>query len=148
MPFEPDQNYHGVSAALEFAVTQLEVDELVVMGHGFCGGCAAALTGQFDHAAHGAGHFIAHWIDMLVEARDPIRTRHPELGREAFFEMELEGGIRTQIHVSWLDPCKVRRITVVGSKKMAVYDDLAVDERIRVHDKGVHPDVDHEDYRT
>src|SRR3954469_1812807 len=33
-PFEPDQNYHGVSAALEFAVTQLEVDELVVMGHG------------------------------------------------------------------------------------------------------------------
>ena len=61
------------------------------MGHGFCGGCAAALTGQYDNADHGAGHFIAHWIDMLVEARDPIRSRHPELGREAFFEMELEG---------------------------------------------------------
>lgn len=90
-PFEPDNHYHGVSAALEFAVTQLEVDELVVMGHGFCGGCAAALTGQYDDAEHGAGHFIAHWIDMLVEARDPIRARHPELGREAFFEMELEG---------------------------------------------------------
>ena len=90
-PFEPDNHYHGVSAALEFAITQLEVQELVVMGHGFCGGCAAALTGQFDDAAHGAGHFIAHWIDMLVEARDPIRSRHPELGREAFFEMELEG---------------------------------------------------------
>jgi len=90
-PFEPDNHYHGVSAALEFAVTQLEVEELVVMGHGFCGGCAAALTGQYDDAGHGAGHFIAHWIDMLVEARDPIRARHPELGREAFFEMELEG---------------------------------------------------------
>ena len=90
-PFEPDNHYHGVSAALEFAITQLEVDELVVMGHGFCGGCAAALTGQFDHADHGEGHFIAHWIDMLVEARDPIRARHAELGREAFFEMELEG---------------------------------------------------------
>ncbi|MGZ8348412.1 MAG: carbonic anhydrase, partial [Allosphingosinicella sp.] len=49
-PFEPDSRYHGVSAALEFAVTQLEVDDLVVMGHGFCGGCAAALTGQFDEA--------------------------------------------------------------------------------------------------
>jgi carbonic anhydrase len=90
-PFEPDNRYHGVSAALEFAVTQLEVEELVVMGHGFCGGCAAALTGQFENAGHGAGHFIAHWIDMLVEARAPIRARHPELGREAFFEMELEG---------------------------------------------------------
>src|SRR3978361_1363611 len=59
-PFEPDNHYHGVSAALEFGVTQLEVDELMVMGHGFCGGCAAALTGQFDNADHGAGHFIAH----------------------------------------------------------------------------------------
>ena len=90
-PFEPDNNYHGVSAALEFAVTQLEVEELVVMGHGFCGGCAAALTGQFDHAGHGAGHFIAHWIDMLRDARDQIRARHDALYRQAFLEMELEG---------------------------------------------------------
>ena len=90
-PFEPDSAYHGVSAALEFAVTQLEVDELVVMGHGFCGGCAAALTGQFDEAAHGAGHFIAHWIDMLREAREDIRARHPTLDRAAFEAMELEG---------------------------------------------------------
>ena len=90
-PFEPDNHYHGVSAALEFAVTQLEVEELVVMGHGFCGGCAAALTGQFDNAPHGAGHFIAHWIDMLSEARREIRARHPELDRAAFQAMEFEG---------------------------------------------------------
>ena len=90
-PFEPDSAYHGVSAALEFAVTQLEVEELVVMGHGFCGGCAAALTGQFDQAGHGAGHFIAHWIDMLKDAREEIRARHPQLDRQAFLDMELEG---------------------------------------------------------
>ena len=90
-PFEPDQHYHGVSAALEFAITQLEVEELVVMGHGFCGGCAAALTGQFDQAPHGAGHFIAHWIEMLRDARERIRARHPTLDRAAFHEMELEG---------------------------------------------------------
>ncbi len=90
-PFEPDTNYHGVSAALEFAVTQLQVEELVVMGHGFCGGCAAALTGQFDDAGHGAGHFIAHWIDMLSEARDRIRAEHPGLERAAFQAMEMEG---------------------------------------------------------
>jgi carbonic anhydrase len=90
-PFEPDQNYHGVSAALEFAVTQLQVEEIIVMGHGFCGGCAAALTGQFDHADHGEGHFIAHWIDMLTPVRDRIRAEHPELDRAAFRAMEHEG---------------------------------------------------------
>lgn len=90
-PFEPDSAYHGVSAALEFAVTQLEVDELVVMGHGSCGGCAAALTGQFDRAAHGAGHFIAHWIDMLSDARAAIRARHPTLDQAAYRAMEHEG---------------------------------------------------------
>jgi len=48
-------------------------------------------------------------------------------------------GLSANIHVSWLDPCKVRRISAVGSKKMAVYDDLATEERIRVLDKGVSP---------
>jgi predicted dehydrogenase len=47
--------------------------------------------------------------------------------------------VTANIHVSWLDPCKVRRTTVVGSVKMAVYNDLASNERIRVFDKGVVP---------
>jgi len=46
-------------------------------------------------------------------------------------------GMSANIHVSWLDPCKVRRVTAVGSKKMAVYDDLNAEERIRILDKGV-----------
>jgi carbonic anhydrase len=91
-PFETGGGRHGVSAALEFAVTQLKVEEIIVMGHGFCGGCAAALTGQFRGADPGEGGFIAHWIDMLDEARAKVRASHPEpLGREAFREMELEG---------------------------------------------------------
>jgi carbonic anhydrase len=90
-PYEPDQGYHGVSAALEFAVTQLLVEEVIVMGHGFCGGCAAALTGQFDDAGPGEGGFIAHWIDMLGEAREKVRAEHPELDRAAFRAMEHEG---------------------------------------------------------
>lgn len=46
-------------------------------------------------------------------------------------------GLSANIHVSWLDPCKVRRLTAVGSGKMAVYDDLAAEERIRILDKSV-----------
>jgi carbonic anhydrase len=93
-PFETTGGHHGVSAALEFAVTQLQVEEVVVMGHGFCGGCAAALTGQFDEAEHGEGHFIAHWIDMLNEAREKVRARcggSEGFDRAAFEAMEHEG---------------------------------------------------------
>src|SRR5215210_9457880 len=87
-PFETTPGHHGVSAALEFAVTQLEVEEIVVMGHGLCGGCAAALTGQFDDAPHGAGHFISEWVELLRGAREDVRTRHPDLDAAAFLEME------------------------------------------------------------
>ena len=87
-PFETTPGHHGVSAALEFAVTQLEVEEIVVMGHGSCGGCAAALTGQFDEAEHGAGHFIAEWVELLRGARDEVRRRHSGLDPEAFRDME------------------------------------------------------------
>ena len=91
-PYQPDDNHHGVSAALEFAVTQLQVREIVVMGHGFCGGCDAALTRRFDRARDGEGHFIAHWIGLLDDARDAVLSRHPgELDRAAFREMEMEG---------------------------------------------------------
>ncbi|HKD65784.1 MAG TPA: Gfo/Idh/MocA family oxidoreductase [Candidatus Binataceae bacterium] len=41
------------------------------------------------------------------------------------------------VHVSWLDPNKIRRATIVGSRKMLVYDDTALQEKIRVYDKGV-----------
>jgi predicted dehydrogenase len=41
------------------------------------------------------------------------------------------------VHVSWLDPCKVRRVTVVGERKMAVYNDMSDNERVRVYDIGV-----------
>jgi carbonic anhydrase len=88
-PFEADGGRHGVSAALEFAVTQLEVPQVMVMGHGGCGGVAAALTRKFDGAAAGEGGFIAHWIDLLDEARDKVTADHGQ-GGEAVRALELE----------------------------------------------------------
>ena len=89
-PYETSAGLHGVSAALEFAVTQLEVGELLVMGHGMCGGCSAALTGAFDDRPPGQGQFIADWVRMLDRARDRVRARHTELDRDAFLDMEQE----------------------------------------------------------
>ncbi len=88
-PFELGGGRHGVSAALEFAVTQLEVPEIVVLGHGSCGGVHAALTQRFKGAPPGRGGFIDHWVDMLDEARERIVAEFGE-GPEAVRAMELE----------------------------------------------------------
>lgn len=69
---------------------------------------------------------------------------HHEVEDVAYLRLHFDDlGLAAQVHLSWLDPCKVRRVTVVGSRKMAVYDDLVEDERIKVFDKGVAVDDVH-----
>lgn len=89
-PFETKPGHHGVSAAVEFAVQMLEVKQIVVMGHGMCGGCKAALTRDLHGNDPGQGGFIADWIHLLDEARDPVAERYGTEGREAEREMELQ----------------------------------------------------------
>lgn len=68
------------------------------------------------------------------------RNIHPEHEDVAYLRLDYADlGVRANIHVSWLSPEKVRRITAVGNKRMAVYNDLAEDERIRVYDKSAMP---------
>jgi predicted dehydrogenase len=70
------------------------------------------------------------------------RHAHPRFEDVAYLRLFYDDHrLSANIHVSWLDPCKVRRVTAVGSERMAVYDDLAADERIRILDKGVNPPV-------
>lgn len=88
-PFETGGGRHGVSAALEFAVTQLNVPEIVIMGHGSCGGVHASLSRRFENAAPGEGGFIAHWIDLLDDARQRVITQYGE-GPAAIRALELE----------------------------------------------------------
>ena len=94
-PFETRAGFHGVSAALEFAVTKLKVEEIVVMGHGACGGCNAALSGAFRDAEPGEGGFIASWVSILDEAREKVKQRCGE-GEDAGREMEYEA-VRTSL---------------------------------------------------
>jgi carbonic anhydrase len=75
-PFETGGGRHGVSAALEFAVTQLNVPEIVVMGHERCGGISAALTGKFDGAAAGEGGFVATWMSQVDGPAKAIAHEH------------------------------------------------------------------------
>ncbi|MBJ7443878.1 MAG: carbonic anhydrase [Sphingobium sp.] len=75
-PFETTPGHHGVSAALEFAVQVLQVSEIIVMGHGKCGGCKAALSHDLKDAEPGEGGFIHSWIELLDPARDTVIARY------------------------------------------------------------------------
>jgi predicted dehydrogenase len=70
--------------------------------------------------AVGLAHAGARFEDVAY-----LSLRYPELD------------VMAHIHVSWLDPCKVRRVTLVGSRRMAVYNDLVDEGRIKIYDKGV-----------
>lgn len=87
-PFETTPGYHGVSAALEFAVQVLKVRKIVVMGHGRCGGCKVALTQEMRNALPGEGGFIADWIGLLDGVRDEVVQEYGTQGREAEVAME------------------------------------------------------------
>jgi predicted dehydrogenase len=54
-----------------------------------------------------------------------------------YLSLVFPGNLTAFVHVSWLDPCKVRRVTVVGSKKMAVFNDVGSEGKIKIYDKGV-----------
>ena len=65
-PYEPQGEYHGTSAALEFAVTGLQVEHIVVLGHAFCGGVKAFLEGLYGPDPERP--FITRWMSLLGPA--------------------------------------------------------------------------------
>jgi carbonic anhydrase len=71
-PFEEAPGFHGVSAAIEFAVTQLKVETILVLGHAQCGGVAAALQDR----ARNPQSFLDAWISLLDRAKGRVLEAH------------------------------------------------------------------------
>jgi len=61
----------------------------------------------------------------------------PGIEDVVFLTMEFESGVIAHVQMSWLDPHKERKLTVVGEKKMVVFDDMEPREKLRIYDKGV-----------
>ena len=82
---------------------------------------------------------VQYWLGEptpISVKRSGMAYVQPDIEDVSFLNLKYPNNILVNIHVSWLDPRKVRRMTVVGSNKMVVYDDLA-DEKVIVYDKGI-----------
>jgi carbonic anhydrase len=84
-PYAPDAFYHGTSAALEFGVRVLEVRDLIVLGHGLCGGVRTLLEGAPDRA----NEFVAPWMSIARPACARAMRFPPGEGRRLVCEHEV-----------------------------------------------------------
>lgn len=72
-PFETSGNYHGTSAALEFGVRNLEVEDIIVLGHARCGGIRALMSAM--PGAEPQAGFISGWMQVARNARNRVLSR-------------------------------------------------------------------------
>lgn len=80
-------------------------------------------------------HLIdAEPVDVVARGSAFLQGRVEDV---VFVDLRFPDGRLAHVHVSWLDPHKLRKFTVVGSQKMVVFDDMEASEKIRVYDKGV-----------
>jgi carbonic anhydrase len=84
-PYSPDGAYHGVSAALEFAIAALKVKHIVVLGHAHCGGVRAFAE---DAAPLSPGDFIGKWMSLMAPAAASVGPRGDRSPAEYLHQME------------------------------------------------------------
>ncbi len=87
-------------------------------------------------------HDVSVALELLGQAPTKVAAHgksylQPGVEDVVFMTMEFASGVMAHVQMSWLDPHKERRLTVVGSSKMVVFDDMQAREKLKVYDKGV-----------
>jgi predicted dehydrogenase len=138
-----------VGHTFEYSAPVLKVKELIStgeLGEIFYISSVRANLGLFQRDVNVAWDLGTHDISiiLMLAGRMPEavscqgQSRYCERIEDvALITLHFSNKMIAFVHVSWLDPNKIRRTTIVGSRKMLVYDDTALQEKIRVYDKGV-----------
>jgi predicted dehydrogenase len=102
--------------------------------------------GRIQHDVNALWSFAPHDISIMNYwfGQEPVRVSargfsylSPAIEDVVFMTLEYPNGVGAHLHLGWLDPRKVRLMSLVGSKKMLVYDDVSLDAKIQLYDKGV-----------
>jgi predicted dehydrogenase len=94
-----------------------------------------------------APHDISILLYLLGKTPEEIKVQahahiQPNIHDVAHLDLNYADGMNAHIHVSWLHPCKIRRVTVIGDAKMVVYDDTNPAEALKIYNKGATVDAD------
>jgi carbonic anhydrase len=109
-PFAPDDAYHGVSAALEFAVGALKVRHIVILGHAHCGGVRAFVE---DAEPLSPGDFIGRWMSLMAPAAAKVGPRGSLSQAEHLERMEKASIVNTLDNLMTFP--RLRRLTERGA---------------------------------
>jgi len=138
-----------VGHTFEYSAPVRKIQEIIKsgeLGEIFYIASVRANLGLFQHDINVAWDLATHDISIILmlmgrlpESVSCQGGSHYRSGVEdvAMLTLHFASDVIAFVHVSWLDPDKIRRTTIVGSKRMLVYDDTSPREKIRIYDKGV-----------
>ncbi len=138
-----------VGHTFEYSAPVLKLRELIAsgeIGEVLYISSVRANLGLFQHDVNVVWDLATHDISIILmllgEMPESVSCQGQSHFRRdvedvALITLHLPHNVIAFVHVSWLDPNKIRRTTIVGSRRMLVYDDTALQEKIRVYDRGV-----------
>jgi predicted dehydrogenase len=132
--------YHPGVQYLKKMVTEKQIGDLLYIY------CQRVNLGKVRKDENALWSFAPHDLSVILHLMDqePVDVAargaaflQPDVEDVVFVDLRFPSGQTAHVHVSWLDPHKLRKFTVVGTQKMMVFDDMEASEKIKVYDKGV-----------
>lgn len=131
-PFERDDGHHGTSAAIEFAVVNLKVENVIILGHRQCGGIRALVCGlQSD-----SNTFIDRWVEVARPAHFRALANNPEADQETLCQQCEMESIKTSLQNLRTFPFVKKAEEERGMKLYGVYFDLEKGEILELDEAG------------